>query len=158
MRWTLEGTLGAILFASGVLLFVKAPDVVRGWAFHIPGTTDVALEPAFFPRVASVLLTVSALLLVATIPLRKGALPARETSSAAYLRVAAGLGGILVYLLSVVYLGFVVSTIVFIILGSIAGGYRNILVIVPAAIAVAIALRLVFRFGLHVGLPTGILI
>ena len=158
MKWILEGTLAAIVFAVGVLLFIKAPDLVRGWAFSIPGTTDVALEPAFFPRLASLLLAASALLLMATIPLRSDALPAVGTSAIAYGRVCLGLGGIMAYLFAVITLGFVVSTVVFVTAASVVGGYRNLLVIVPVSIAVAVALRLVFRFGLHVGLPEGLLL
>ena len=158
MRWALEGTLAAIVFATGVLLFFKAPDLVRGWAFSIPGTTDVALEPVFFPRLASLLLAASALLVMATVPLRSGALPAERTGSDAYQRVCLGLAGILVYLIGVVTLGFVVSTVTFVSIASVAGGYRNLLVIVPVALAVAVALRLIFRFGLHVGLPEGLFV
>ena len=158
MKWILEGALAAIVFTTGVLLFLKAPDLVRGWAFTIPGTTDVALEPAFFPRMASLLLAASALLVMATIPLRSDILPAVETSAVAYVRVGTGLGGIMAYLIAVVTLGFVVSTVVFISIASVVGGYRNLLIIVPVAISVAVALRLIFRFGLHVGLPEGLLL
>ena len=158
MKWAIEGTLATIVFAVGVLLFVNAPDLVRGWAFSIPGTTDVALEPAFFPRLASLLLAAAAVVVAATIPLRQGILPAVQTSTVAYTRVGLGLAGILIYLLAIVYLGFVVSTVVYITVATYAGGYRNLIVVVPAAILVAIALRLVFRFGLHVGLPVGLLI
>ena len=158
MRWILEGTLATIILLAGVFLFLKAPDLVRGWAFRIPGTTDVALEPDFFPRVASVLMALSAILVIATIPMRTDALPAAGTSLGAYLRAGAGLAGVLVYLLCVVFFGFVVSTVCFIIVASMAGGYGNLLVLIPTAIIVAIGLRLVFRFGLHVGLPEGMLI
>ena len=158
MKWLLEGTLAAIVFVAGVFLFIKAPDLVRGWAFSIPGTTDVALEPSFFPRLGSLLLSVSALLVLATIPLRTHPLPAVGTSSSDYVRVGIGLAGILAYLLAVVTFGFVVSSIVFITAATIAGGYRNLLVILPVAITIALALRVVFRFGLHVGLPEGMFI
>lgn len=158
MRWLLEGALGTVVLATGALLFITAPDLVHGWAFTIPGTTDVALEPVFFPRLASLLLAFAALLVLATIPMRSGALPAAETAPVAYRRVAYGLGGIFVYLVGVVVVGFVVSTVVFVTAASFAGGYRNMLVVVPTAVAVAVLLRVVFRFGLHVGLPEGILL
>ncbi|MCY4138696.1 MAG: tripartite tricarboxylate transporter TctB family protein [Rhodobacteraceae bacterium] len=158
MRWKLEGTLAVAVLTVGVLLFFTAPNLVRGWAFSIPGTTDVALEPVFFPRLASLLLASSAVLVLATIPLRSGALPAVETDSGAYLRAGAGLAGILVYLISVVTFGFVVSTVVFITVASFIGGYRKLAIVIPVAIGVAVALRLVFRFGLHVGLPEGLLL
>ena len=158
LKWILEGTLAAVIFTAGVLLWFFAPDLVRGWAFTIPGTTDVALEPAFFPRLASLLLAAAAVLVAATIPLRTDALPAVGTSAQAYARVGAGMAGILIYLVGVVTLGFVVSTVVFVTAASFVGGYRNLIVVIPAAVCVAVALRLVFRFGLHVGLPEGILL
>jgi len=154
----LEGTLAVIVLAAGVALFWKAPDLVRGWAFTVPGTTDVALEPSFFPRLAALLLVASAIGVIITIPLRSDVLPAAGTSFDAYIRVGIGLVGILVYLLAVVYLGFVSSTIVFIVAASVAGGYHNLLISIPVAIVVAVGLRLVFRFGLHVGLPEGVLL
>ncbi|MCY4463877.1 MAG: tripartite tricarboxylate transporter TctB family protein [Albidovulum sp.] len=158
MRWLLEGTLAAIVFVAGVALFLKAPDLVRGWAFTIPGTTDVALEPDFFPRLSSIVLAAAAIIVFATIPLRTDTLPAVGTTAESYFRVCAGLGGILIYLICVVFLGFVVSTVLFVACATVAGGYRNLLVIIPTAICVAVLLRLVFRFGLHVGLPVGVLI
>ena len=158
MRWKLEGALAATVLVVGVLLFLTAPSLVRGWAFSIPGTTDVALEPVFFPRLASLLLASAAVLVLATIPLRSGALPAVETDSGSYLRAGAGLAGIFVYLISVVTFGFVVSSVVFITVASFVGGYRKLAIVIPVAIGVAVALRLVFRFGLHVGLPEGLLL
>lgn len=158
MKWILEGALAAIVFTAAVLLFWQAPNLVRGWAFTIPGTTDVALEPAFFPRLASLLLAAASLLVAATIPLRTAVLPAVTTSPEAYARVGAGALGILIYLIGVVTLGFVVSTVIFVTAASFAGGYRDLRITVPAAVCVAVALRLVFRFGLHVGLPEGILL
>lgn len=156
-NWVLEGTFAAALLAAGVTLYITAPTLVRGWAFSIPGTTDVALEPSFFPRLAAILLAAAAVVVLATMPLRQSPLPALSTNAAAYLRVTAGLAAILVYLIAVNFIGFVVSTTIFIIAATFAGGYRRWLVIIPSAILIAVGLRLVFRFGLHVGLPLGIL-
>lgn len=158
MTWYLEGALAAVVFTAGALLFYFSPDLVHGWAFSIPGTTDVALEPVFFPRLASLLLVAASVLVFVTIPMRPNVLPAVETAAAEYGRVGLGLAAILVYLVSVVTLGFVVSTVVFISAASYAGGYRNLVIAVPIAAIVAVSLRLVFRFGLHVGLPEGLLL
>ena len=46
----LEFMLAIIVLIAGVTLFIYSPTLVRGWAFSIPGTPDVALEPVFFPR------------------------------------------------------------------------------------------------------------
>jgi hypothetical protein len=154
----LEWTVAVVAVAVGIVLFIKAPAFVTGWVFSVPGTTDVALQPAFFPRLAAVLLTLAGLAVALTTPMRTDKVEELKTSSAAYARVMVGVVGISVYVLAIVNLGFVASTIVFIILASAFAGYRNWYVTVPVAIGVAVALLLVFRFGLRVQLPEGFLI
>ena len=153
----LEFTLAVIVLIAGVMLFIYSPSLVRGWAFSIPGTTDVALEPVFFPRLASVFVCLSAINLLITIPLRKIDLPAVTTNRIEYLKVILGLLGIFIYLLSVLFFGFVVSTVIFVSLMSYYGGYKNIAISFGVAVAVALLLRLIFRYGLHVNLPQGLL-
>ena len=153
----LEFTLAIIVLIAGVMLFIYSPTLVRGWAFSIPGTTDVALEPVFFPRLASVFVCLSALNLVITIPLRRIDLPAVVTKRIEYLKVILGLLGIFIYLLSVLFFGFVVSTVIFVSLMSYFGGYKNIAISFGVAVAVSLLLRLIFRYGLHVNLPQGLL-
>ena len=152
----LEFTLAIIVLIAGVLLFIYSPSLVRGWAFSIPGTTDVALEPVFFPRLASVFVCLSALNLLITIPLRRIVLPAVTTDRIEYLKVILGLLGIFIYLLSVLFFGFVVSTVIFVSLMSYFGGYKNIAISFGVAVVVSILLRLIFRYGLHVNLPQGL--
>ena len=153
----LEFTLAIIVLIAGVMIFLYSPSLVRGWAFSIPGTTDVALEPVFFPRLASVFVCLSALNLLITIPLRKIDLPAVTTNRIEYLKVILGLLGIFIYLLSVLFLGFVVSTVIFVSLMSYFGGYKNIAISFGVAVAVSLLLRLIFRYGLHVNLPQGLI-
>jgi len=154
----LEFMLAIIVLIAGVMLFLYSPTLVRGWAFSIPGTTDVALEPVFFPRLASVFVCLSALNLLITIPLRRIDLPAVTTNRKEYLKVTLGLLGIFFYLLSVLFFGFVVSTVIFVGLMSYFGGYKNIAISFGVAVAVSFLLRLIFRYGLHVNLPQGLLI
>ena len=153
----LEFTLAIIVLIAGVMLFIYSPSLVRGWAFSIPGTTDVALEPVFFPRLASVFVCLSALNLLITIPLRKIDLPAVTTNRIEYLKVILGLLGIFIYLLSVLFFGFVISTVIFVSLMSYFGGYKNIAISFGVAVAVSLLLRLIFRYGLHVNLPQGLI-
>ena len=153
----LEFTLAIIVLIAGVMIFLYSPSLVRGWAFSIPGTTDVALEPVFFPRLASVFVCLSALNLLITIPLRRIDLPAVTTNRIEYLKVILGLLGIFIYLLSVLFLGFVVSTVIFVSLMSYFGGYKNIAISFGVAVAVSLLLRLIFRYGLHVNLPQGLI-
>ena len=153
----LEGALAISAFVVGALLFFYSPELVRGWAFTIPGTTDVALEPAFFPRLSAALICASSLILLITMPMRSGSLPANETSKEAYKKVGAGLAGILIYLGCILYIGFVVSTVFFIVVASVVGGYNNWKAIISTAVLVAVGLRLIFRYGLHVKLLEGFL-
>ena len=108
----LEFILAFIVLIAGVMLFVYSPTLVRGWAFSIPGTTDVALEPVFFPRLASVFVCLSALNLLITIPLRTIDLPAVTTKRKEYLKVILGLSGIFLYLLSVLFFGVFTDKVV----------------------------------------------
>jgi len=150
-----EGTFAAMVFAAGVTLYVIAPYYVRGWAFNIPGTTDVALEPAFFPRLAAILMCLAAITVLVTIPRRKGPLPLSENGWEAYANVGIGLTGIFAYIMLIGVIGFVTASSLFMIIATWVSGYRRPVIIVVTSILVALALRLVFRFGLHVNLPTG---
>ena len=150
--------MASVCFLWPRCVFVYSPTLVRGWAFSIPGTTDVALEPVFFPRLASVFVCLSALNLLITIPLRRIDLPAVTTNRKEYLKVTLGLLGIFFYLLSVLFFGFVVSTVIFVGLMSYFGGYKNIVISFGVAVVVSFLLRLIFRYGLHVNLPQGLLI
>jgi putative tricarboxylic transport membrane protein len=157
-RTIAEGTFAAVALAAGATLYILAPHYVRGWAFNVPGTTDVALEPSFFPRLAAILMCLAAAIVIATIPQRKGPLPLTEIGWHSYANVAAGLIGIFAYLMLITVIGFVTASALFIIVATWASGYRRVVVTIVTAIAVAFALRLVFRFGLHVNLPTGLLL
>jgi hypothetical protein len=143
---------------AGVALFILAPQYVSGWAFNIPGTTDVALAPAFFPRLASAILIFCSLLVLATIPFRSEALPIATTTWVELSRVALGLCAILIYIISIGLLGFVTSSIIFVSVASWVGGYRRPVVVILTAIIASIVIRVVFRFGLNVNLPTGMFI
>ena len=112
----LEAIFAVIVLITGIVLYLYSPSLVRGWAFTIPGTTDVALEPVFFPRLASILICLSSLNLLLTIPLRgKSLLPAQTTPKSDYLKVIFGLVGIFIYLISILYFGYVISTIIFVV-------------------------------------------
>lgn len=150
-----EGAFAAIVFAAGATLYVIAPHFVRSWAFKVPGTTDVALEPAFFPRLSAILMCAAALVVLVTLPMRKGPLPLSELGRHGYANVALGLAGILAYLLMLHVLGFVTSSALFIVAATWVSGYRRPIVVLVTAVLVSFALRYVFRFGLHVNLPTG---
>lgn len=156
-RYIAEGGLSLLLILLGVVLYVKAPTLVSGWAFNIPGTTDVALAPMFFPRLSAVLIILAALSVLVTMRMRIGPLPLLDTSRETYLKVLAGLGGILVLIVLVPITGFVTTSAMFLLIGTWLGGYRNWLVLVPVAVATPLILWSVFRYGLYVGLPHGYL-
>jgi hypothetical protein len=99
----------------------------------------------------------AALAVLLTLPLRREVLPLSELKFPNYLNVGLGIIGILAYLMAIGLLGFVTSSALFIIVATWLSGYRRPMVILATAILVPFTLRLVFRFGLHVGLPTGAL-
>lgn len=156
-RYLTEGGLALLLVLLGAVLYIEAPSFVSGWAFNIPGTTDVALAPVFFPRLAAILIVLAALGVLLTMRMRTGPLPLLETGKEAYLKSIAGLAGITALIVLVPITGFVVTSAVFVILAAALGGYRNWLVLIPVAIAAPLILWFVFRYGLYVGLPHGLL-
>lgn len=154
-RWLAEATFAGITLSAGVILYIIAPHYVSGWAFNIPGTTDVALAPAFFPRFAAVVVVVASILVLISIPMRNEPIPLHSTKLAEIRKVSFGATGIFIYLLGVNAIGFVTASAAFIILASWAGGFRRPVALILIAVLVSLALRWVFRFGLHVNLPTG---
>jgi hypothetical protein len=90
-------------------------------------------------------------------PMRTGPLPILDTGRDSYAKVLAGALAILTAIVLVPIVGFVTTSAVFIVLVAFAGGYRQPLVLVPVAIVTPLVLWFVFRHGLHVGLPHGLL-
>lgn len=158
-RWLNGDTVtGAIALALGLgaLSMIPAhvsPDGLGAWA-------DMR-SPAFFPLVVSTLLIVLALLLVlrgfasATGP----AMPARRRDGAepgiAPRRVAL-VGGVLIAATAGIFvIGYVVTAMLLVAGLARALGYRRVVILVPLAVGVPLAIQALFQGVLRVLLPTG---
>jgi hypothetical protein len=156
-RYMAEGGLALLLVMISIILFVRAPNLVAGWAFNIPGTTDVSLAPSFFPRLAAIALGLASLSVIATLHMRSGPLPLLDTRRLAYAKSALGFAAIVALVLLLPITGFIVTSALFIFGAAAAGGYRRWSVLVPTAIIIPVVLKLAFRYGLHIALPAGFL-
>ncbi|MBB4267964.1 tripartite tricarboxylate transporter TctB family protein [Roseospira visakhapatnamensis] len=124
---------------------------------HFPAvrlSTDVG--PARFPIIYSGVLIVLSLLLVAgTLRGRQFSEAAKPKGRNAYLAVAAGVALTLICLVAIVYVGYVASTIVYVIALMVLMGRRNLLTTPLIAIGLTALVYFTFSYGLHVPLPVG---
>jgi Tripartite tricarboxylate transporter TctB family len=134
--------------------FVAVPHLVSGWAFFIPGTTDSAMAPTFFPRVALALTVAAGVLVALTTSLRSDPLPLLGMTRIHWLRIGALLAISIAYLLALRLLGFVLSSIILMLALPLLVGYRKTVPLVVTALALPPAVSLVFWYGLKVALPT----
>jgi hypothetical protein len=133
--------------------FLAVPQLVAGWAFAIPGTTDGPMAPTFFPRVAFATTAVFALLVVATAATRSDRLPLLAMKASNWLRLATLLAMMLAYLGGLRLFGFVPSSIVLMLVLPLLVGYRRPLPVLVTALAVPPVIALIFWHGLKVALP-----
>ena len=152
-----EAGTAAVCIALAIAGFIAVPDLVSGWRFAMPGISDGALAPTFFPRLAMVLLGVSALAMLLTAPARRDVLPIVSMTAEDWRRFGAALGLILGYVVAARLVGFLPASVVFIAAMALLSGYRNLPVIALAAVLAPLAVFLSFRYGLRVLLPPGTL-
>ena len=146
-----------LVFLAATAGFIAVPRLVSGWAFVMPGMTDGALSPSFFPRVALICVAVAAIGVIMTAKDRDDVLPLLTMSAEDWKRVILVVCLIAGFMLGMVSIGFGASAMVFIALvGRLLGYRRTGLLLVTAALA-PIVIVLVFRYGLRVLLPSGIL-
>jgi uncharacterized Tic20 family protein len=150
-----EIAAAAVLTAVGLVGFVVVPNFVSGWAFQMPGTTDAALAPTFFPRLAMALIVVAGLGVILSAPQRAERLPLVDMSRSEWLRFACVVAAILAFFLGLRVVGFVPASIVFIAAISVMLGYRRPIVVAAASILAPVLIVLAFRYGLKVLLPSG---
>jgi hypothetical protein len=140
-------------FAS--IAFIAVPHLVSGWAFDIPGTTDAALSPSFFPRVALATTASFAVLVAVTAQMRTDHLPLAAMERAQLNR----LGQITLinvgYFVGLWLFGFIASSVALLVLLPILVGYRRVLPILATAAILPPIVSLVFWYGLKVVLPVG---
>jgi len=159
----LDGSRRAELAAALFLLvfavagYFAVPTQVSGWVFSMPGTTDNALTPTFFPLLAMVLLGLTVLGVLVTTPYRRGEIPLLATARDEWRRMGLVTALVLLYIGGIVVIGFIVASMLFIAVTALALGYRSNVTLAVTAIVVPLATAIAFRFGLRVILPAGYL-
>lgn len=135
--------------------YVAVPNMVQGWAFMIPGTTDSAMTPAFFPRVALATTGTFALAVAVTVPMRTHPLPLMEMTRARWFRVAALVAVCFAYLGGLWLLGFTLASIVLMLVLGWLVGYPMRLPMLLTAFLLPPIVSWIFWYGLKAQLPTG---
>lgn len=135
--------------------FLAVPQLVSGWRFVMPGTTDAALSPTFFPRLAFVLIGVTATLVMLTAFLRQDELPIAKMCTEDWLRFGGSLGLVVLYVTATGWVGFLPASIVFVAAMALLSGYRNYMVIALTSVLAPLSVLIAFRYGLRVLLPSG---
>ena len=145
----------ACVLAIAVAGFIAVPELVSGWRFVMPGTTDAALTPTFFPRLAFILLGVTALGVMMTSPVRREELPIVTMTGEDWRRFGGALALVVLYVMGARLFGFLPASIAFVASLALYSGYRNLLVIGLASVLAPLMVLLAFRYGLRVLLPAG---
>ena len=153
-----EASAALVVAALAVAGFIAVPNLVSGWAFVIPGTTDGAMAPTFFPRVALAMTAAFGILVALTVSMRTDPLPLLAMTRGNWLRIAALLVISAAYLASMRPFGFVLSSIALMLWLPLLVGYRRPVPLVATALLLPPAVSLVFWYGLKVALPSGELV
>lgn len=151
----IEATLAIAVLAVAISGFFAIPNLVSGWAFVMPGTTDGALQPTFFPRLAMVLLGLAAGNLLLTAWQRDDTVPLMRMDRQDWRRVGVSGGLIAAYLLALPKVGFLIASAAFIAATALTSGYRRYWIVALVAVAAPITIMLGFRYALRVLLPAG---
>lgn len=154
---TAEIIAASIVLIGTVAGYLAVPQLVSGWAFAMPGTTDAALAPTFFPRVAMILVALASLGVLLSASSRTDTIPLVEMSREDWTRAGTLLVLVLLLFLGMRIVGFVAASALFIATTSLLLGYRRPALVAAAAIAAPLLIVLSFRYGLKVLLPQGIL-
>jgi len=150
-----EVITAACFIGLAVAGYQAVPSLVTGWRFVMPGTTDAALAPTFFPRLAMVLVGITAAGVMLSALLRREEIPLVTMSREDWRRFGTTLALIVAYVAGARVIGFLAASILFVAAVTVLSGYRNWLVIALASIVAPVAVLLVFRHALRVLLPSG---
>jgi hypothetical protein len=151
----LEMTLALVVAAVAGAGYVAVPNMVSGWAFVIPGATDSAMTPAFFPRVALATTATFALAVALTAPMRTDPLPLLQMTRARWFRLGALLVTSFVYLGGLWLFGFTISSIALMLALGLLVGYPMRVPMLATAVLLPPIVSWIFWYGLKAQLPAG---
>jgi putative tricarboxylic transport membrane protein len=149
----IEIVAALLLLTVAVAGVVYVPDLVSGWAFAMPGTTDTALSPTFFPTLIFTLLGCAAVNMGLTALMRTAVLPLLEMSRSEWGRMLGVAILVVVYLVGLNLVGFVIASAIFVIAVNAFLGNRNYLAVVSISVIAPLMISVAFRYGLNVILP-----
>jgi hypothetical protein len=150
---TVEAAAALLVAALAAAGFLAVPYLVSGWAFVIPGTTDSAMAPTFFPRVALAVTATFALLVVLSGSTRSDPLPILAMTRSSWARIAALLAISAAYLAGLRLIGFVLASFLLMLALPLLVGYRKRIPVLAVALLLPPVVSLVFWYGLKVALP-----
>jgi hypothetical protein len=150
-----EITVALVVAAIAGIGYLAVPNMVSGWAFVIPGTTDSAMTPAFFPRVALATTATFALAVAVTAPMRADPLPLLQMTRARWLRFGALFVTSLAYLGGLWLFGYTISSIALILALALLVGYPMKLPMLATAFLLPPIVSWIFWYGLKAQLPAG---
>jgi hypothetical protein len=151
-----EAICGLLVLVLGAAAYMAVPSLVSGWAFAMPGTTDNALSPTFFPRVLLVVMMISAAVVIISAPRRKEDIPLASTGGLEFGRTAILAVLLIAYFAGLGVLGFILSSIAFMVAVTFLLGFKRPVLAIGFAIAVSLITALLFRYGMNVLLPAGL--
>ena len=143
-------TIAAIAGAG----YLAVPQMVSGWAFVIPGTTDGPMTPAFFPQIALATTATFALLVAVSAPMRHDPLPLLEMTWRRWGRLAALLAISLAYLGALHLVGFIAASTALMLALALIVGFPLRLPMLATAFLLPPVVSTIFWYGLRVQLPT----
>ncbi len=152
-----EIAAASILLLAAAAGFAAVPKLVAGWAFVMPGMTDTALSPSFFPRLALVCVGVTSLGVIVTASRRDDVIPLMMMKSEDWTRVILVTTLILAFFVGMTIVGFGLSAGLFIAAAGRLLGYERHGMLLATAVIAPVLVVLIFRYGLNVLLPSGIL-
>ena len=118
---------------------------------------SIFFPPSFFPRTALVFVGLTALGVIATASRRDDVIPLMTMKSEDWKRVILVTALVLAFFVGMTVLGFGLSAGLFIAAAGRLLGYDRVRTLLATAVIAPVLIVLVFRYGLNVLLPSGIL-
>ena len=144
----------AIVFLSGLALFLLLPSLIRGSEFATE-RRFLTLHPGLFPRVTFALMTLLGGVYLLQVLRGQGAAPESTVSRDSMLRAGTALGLFVLYAALVPWLGFGTATFVTIFLSALSLGFGRWWQALIYGLTAAFCVRILFERVLLVALPQG---
>jgi hypothetical protein len=144
----------ANLYFSGIIIILSVLIYFLIIPYHISHRTYIGMSPMAFPRLATMILGISSIIVfVKSLKItNEDMMPLTKQGS---ISVVIFVIGVLVYLLCMNLLGFYTSTFLSLICSMLFLGYRRVSVIILVGILLIVSIYLLFENGLGIRMPKG---